>query len=106
MTSMNTATAHRTGQPSCPPWCVEDWTDLDPGTAYHHGTTRIAGANAAQVSVERFDDGTLGESRVRLTVGIDDTVSPREARILAAALLDAADEAETSNTSAGKDGQR
>jgi hypothetical protein len=78
---------------ACPPWCVGDWADMDPGTRYHHGPARAVGGY--EVNVERFDDeNTLaGEVRVHIS-------QPREAltlataRLLALALLDAVAEGE------------
>lgn len=78
---------------TCPLWCVDCWRDIDPGVRFHRGAPSVLGA--AEVSVERYDDAAgPGAVSVSLLAPLDLSLSPPDARGLAALLLNAADEAE------------
>jgi len=78
---------------ACPPWCVECWRDLDPGVRFHQGQQSMLAQFS--VRVERYDEpARSGETRVGVAAPLDASLRPAEARLLAASLLAAADEAE------------
>lgn len=95
--------------PPCPPWCdgtCGEWTDED-GNQYHASpfvaikgaTEHLRGPAAFDVSVTRLDSTVVGATEVHLLAGGEDTpdadytLTPAQARQLAAALLNAADAA-------------
>lgn len=90
-------------QLTCPSWCVQHWSDPDaPGIAHHKAITEVWGASGGSftrpgsfvVQVEQVDvegDHPRRVVCVRLPGGGDLTVSATDARLLAAALTDAAE---------------